>query len=68
MKIKEQEKVESEKKIIIERDDARKALAQTTEKLQAEMKLRQSLQIEVNTLRASQQIGKDIHTGGPTLE
>jgi len=62
LKIKEQEKQDGEKKAEKERDDALKALANTRETLEQEMKKRQQLQIEVNNLRQNEKIGSGQHS------
>lgn len=50
MKVKEQEWDAKSKKLIIERDDAQRALANTRKRLDEELNAKQKLQIQVNNL------------------
>ncbi len=63
MKIKEQEKEDKEGKLVGKVGDTEKALKQTRDVLDQEIKKRQTLQIEVNTYKASSKIGADLHGG-----
>lgn len=67
LKISQQEKEDREKKLIQEKEEAAKALKQRNETIDAEIKKRQALQIEVNALRQKVTIDA-VGAGGVTFE
>lgn len=58
-KIKEQGHEEELKKFLLERDEARKALQQTRDRMEAEMRHREKIQIELNSLKSDIKIGNE---------